>query len=170
MGPVFKAHFLAPQCCILHMTTYQMISSIIYYEWPWSCLYLVSFYCPRYNTREKTCLQGFANNLGADQPAIPRRLISVFVIPLFESVISRHATSDFFYFLASLCSWAGWFESHFVRNPKEEAQYDTIWETKYDTTNEMMFLWERLWSAWAHIKSNMSWLFTIVYNEKEINM
>ena len=30
--------------------------------------------------REKTCLQGFANNTGADQPAHPRSLISTFVI------------------------------------------------------------------------------------------
>ena len=26
--------------------------------------------------REKTCLRGFANNTGADQPSHPRRLIS----------------------------------------------------------------------------------------------
>ena len=30
--------------------------------------------------REKTCLKGFANNTGADQPAHPRSLISAFVI------------------------------------------------------------------------------------------
>ena len=30
--------------------------------------------------REKTCLQGFANNKGADQPAHTRSLISSFVI------------------------------------------------------------------------------------------
>ena len=30
--------------------------------------------------REKTCLRGFANNTGADQPAHPRNLISAFVI------------------------------------------------------------------------------------------
>ena len=30
--------------------------------------------------REKTCLRGFANNTGADQPARPRSLISAFVI------------------------------------------------------------------------------------------
>ena len=34
-------------------------------------------YGPR---REKTCLRGFANNTGADQPAHPRSLISAFVI------------------------------------------------------------------------------------------
>ena len=48
-------------------------------------------YGPR---REKTCLQGLANNKGADQPAHPRSLISAFVIPLFESNISRLATSE----------------------------------------------------------------------------
>ena len=37
----------------------------------------VSLFGPR---REKTCLRGFANNTGADQPAHPRSLISTFVI------------------------------------------------------------------------------------------
>ena len=35
--------------------------------------------------REKTCLRGFANNKGSDQPARPRSLISAFVIRLFEN-------------------------------------------------------------------------------------
>ena len=43
--------------------------------------------------REKTCLRGFVNNTGADQPAHPRSLISAFVIRLLESIISRLATS-----------------------------------------------------------------------------
>ena len=37
---------------------------------------------------EKTCLQEFANNTGADQPAHhPLSQISAFVIPLLESII-----------------------------------------------------------------------------------
>ena len=36
--------------------------------------------------REKTCLLGFANNKGADQPALLCSLISAFVIRLLESV------------------------------------------------------------------------------------
>ena len=44
--------------------------------------------------RDKTCLQGFANNKGADQPMNPRRLISAFVIPLLESFISKLASSE----------------------------------------------------------------------------
>ena len=43
---------------------------------------------------QKTCLQGFGNNKGADQPAHPRSLISAFVIPLLESTISRLAMSE----------------------------------------------------------------------------
>ena len=47
---------------------------------------------------EKTCLWGYANNKGTDQPAHPLSLIStivipVFVIPLLDS-ISRLATSE----------------------------------------------------------------------------
>ena len=42
---------------------------------------------------EKTCLRGFANNKGADQHALPRSLISTFVIRLLKSTIPRLATS-----------------------------------------------------------------------------
>ena len=58
-----------------------------------NCTYLIIvcvLFGPR---REKPCLLGFANNLGADQPAPPRSLISAFVIRLLESLISRLATS-----------------------------------------------------------------------------
>ena len=48
--------------------------------------------------REETCLRGFANNTGADQPAHPRRLISAFVIRLSRSIISRLATSEILIF------------------------------------------------------------------------
>ena len=37
---------------------------------------------------------GVANNKGTDQPAHPRNLISAFVIPLLENIISRLATSE----------------------------------------------------------------------------
>ena len=48
--------------------------------------------------REKTCLWKFANNKGAYQPAYPCSLISVFVISLLESIISRLATSEILIF------------------------------------------------------------------------
>ena len=71
------------------------------------CIYTVSerraLFGPR---REKTCLRGFANNKGADQPARvfannkgadqpahPRSLIGAFVIHLLESSISKLASS-----------------------------------------------------------------------------
>ena len=44
--------------------------------------------------REKTCLRGFANNTGADQPAHPRSLISTFVIHFSNSTISKRATNE----------------------------------------------------------------------------
>ena len=44
--------------------------------------------------REKTCLRVFANNIGADQPAHMRSLISAFVIRLLQSMISRLALSE----------------------------------------------------------------------------
>ena len=44
--------------------------------------------------RNKTCLPGFADNTGADQPALPRSLISSFIIRLFENIISKLDTSE----------------------------------------------------------------------------
>ena len=41
---------------------------------------------------ENTCLPGFANNKGADQPAHPRSLISAFVIHFLESTICKLVT------------------------------------------------------------------------------
>ena len=46
--------------------------------------------------REKTCLQGFANNTGADQPAHPHSLISAFVIRLY--IISGLAVGEILIF------------------------------------------------------------------------
>ena len=43
---------------------------------------------------KKTCLCGFANNTGADQPAHPRSLISTFVICILKSTMSKLATSE----------------------------------------------------------------------------
>ena len=54
------------------------------------CILLV----PNGPRREKTCLRGFTNNKGADQPAHPRSLISAFVIRFLESIISKLATSE----------------------------------------------------------------------------
>ena len=43
---------------------------------------------------EQTYLLGFVNNTGADQPSHLYSLISAFVIPLLESIISRLAMSE----------------------------------------------------------------------------
>ena len=43
---------------------------------------------------EKTCLRGFVNNTGADQPAHPRSLISAFAIRFLESNIFKLATGE----------------------------------------------------------------------------
>ena len=44
--------------------------------------------------REKTCLRGFANNTGADQPAHLHRLISAFVIRFVENIICKLNTGE----------------------------------------------------------------------------
>ena len=43
---------------------------------------------------DKTCPQGFANNISPDQPVHPHRLISAFVIRLLESIISKLTSSE----------------------------------------------------------------------------
>ena len=57
--------------------------------------YLTS-YGPR---REKTCLRGFANNTGADQPAHPSSLISTFVIRFLEIILRKLVTGEISSFL-----------------------------------------------------------------------
>ena len=44
--------------------------------------------------RKKTSLRGFANNKGANQPALSRSLISTFVVCLLKSTIPRLATTE----------------------------------------------------------------------------
>ena len=56
----------------------------------------------------------YANNKGADQPAHPRSLNSAFVIRYWDSIKP----------LASLCSWAGRFESYLVANPEDRFSCD----------------------------------------------
>ena len=43
---------------------------------------------------EKTCLRGFGNNTGADQPAHPRSLISAIAFRFLESIICELATDE----------------------------------------------------------------------------
>ena len=62
-------------------------------------------YGPR---REKTCLRGFANNTGADQPAHSRSLICTFVIRFLKSIISELALSEIsIFYLVSVAEQAG---------------------------------------------------------------
>ena len=60
----------------------------------------------------KPVFGGFAYNKGADQPAHQRSLINAFAIHLLESIISSIAKSEIsIFWLASICSYACWFES-----------------------------------------------------------
>ena len=70
--------------------------------------------------RRKPVFMGFANNKCADQPAQMHSLMSAFVICLLESMLSiwtcrKHNCN----FVASLSTWARWFESLFVQNPRQ---------------------------------------------------
>ena len=44
--------------------------------------------------RHKTCLRGFVNNTGADQPAHARSLISAFVIRFLENITCKLAIGE----------------------------------------------------------------------------
>ena len=48
-------------------------------------------YGPRH---DKTCLRGFANNTGTDQPVHPRSLFSALVIHFLESIIYKLAIGE----------------------------------------------------------------------------
>ena len=61
------------------------------YEWHRRQLTNNKAYGPR---RQKTCLQGFANNTGAYQPGHPRSLNSIFVIRFLQSTICKVATGN----------------------------------------------------------------------------
>ena len=60
--------------------------------------FVISFPILNGPLHEKTCVQGFVNKKGANQPAHPRSLISAFVIRLLVSSMSKLATSDILIF------------------------------------------------------------------------
>ena len=65
------------------------------------------------------CLMPYANNKGANQPALLCSLISTFVVRCLDSMI--YILTCFiqsFKILASFFTWAGWFESYQVENPQ----------------------------------------------------
>ena len=66
----------------------------------------------------------YANNKGADQTAHPHSLISAFVVRCLDSIIIITCYNQNFKPLASLCSWAGWFEFYLVRNPEDRFSRD----------------------------------------------
>ena len=45
-------------------------------------------------SHEKTCLIPYANKKGADQPALPRNLISAFVVHCLDSIISLDSIGE----------------------------------------------------------------------------
>ena len=79
---------------------------------------------------EKTCLMLYASNEGVDQPVHLRSLISAFVVHYLDSIISMLAKYKISR-LASLCSWAGWFESYLDTNSRRQVfswhGSDSIW-------------------------------------------
>ena len=93
---------------------------------------------------EKTCLPGFANNTGADEPAHPCSLISAFVIRLSSSIISRLATSEIINFLAGLWSLRDWFETGCVGNPEDRFSRDSpfykVWHHVWPTITSQNYI------------------------------
>ena len=70
----------------------------------------------------------YANNKGADQPALSRSLISAFVIPCLDSIlITLFSISTYMQNLkplASLYSWAGQFEPYLATNLEDRFSCD----------------------------------------------
>ena len=61
-----------------------------------------------------------ANNKDADQPRHPRSLISIFIVPCLDNYNTYTCYIQNFKTLASLSSWAGWFASYLVANPRRQ--------------------------------------------------
>ena len=80
---------------------------------------------------DKICFMPYANNKGTDQPVHPRSLISAFVVRCLGSIIPPVSIYEILR-LASLCSWAGWFESYLVANPEDRFSLDNahIWNLR----------------------------------------
>ena len=71
-----------------------------------------------YLDTRKPVFEGLKSNSGADKPVHRYNQKSVFVIRFIESIVCHFATGEHS-FLSSLCSWGNWFETCFVRNPKD---------------------------------------------------
>ena len=86
-----------------------------------SCLIMLkilTMYVLIEQSHEKTYLWHM-NKKGADQPVLPRSLISSLVVHCFDSCYNIT-----FKILASFCSWAGRFEFYLVTNPEGRVSYD----------------------------------------------
>ena len=66
----------------------------------------------------------YANKKGADQPAHPRSLASVFVVRCLDSIIPLVSSSEIFKPLPSFCGCAGRFESYLVENTEDRFSHD----------------------------------------------
>ena len=86
---------------------------------------------------EKTCVMPYANNKGTDQPAHPCSLISTFIVCCLDSIfpiLTILKSSR----LASLCSWAGGFESRLVVTSVDRFCHDVA--QMYSTAGEYTFI------------------------------
>ena len=111
--------------------------------------------------REKTCLLGFANNTGVNQPAHPRRLISAFVSAFFGKYCILTCYKPNVIFLASPCSWGDWFDSHFNVNPEDRFSCD---ETHMiSKAYSIICVW---WKLFIINENSALKLFTTKYRKK----
>ena len=130
-------------------------------------LWLVKLLNPYGLCREKTCLWGFANNKGADQPVHPHSLMSGFVIRLLESIISRLVTNEI--------------SSFYVVSVAEQAGLNlTLSETRrqvfsrrgpYKLSILFMGQWETV-QTWVrhHLMWNLIRIFTVLLTECSIKI
>ena len=105
-------HEFAQTICDMHLSSSQFETAFFKWAMSWDNLFMP--------------FMPYANSKGTDQPAHPRSLISVFIVCCLYSMISLLFIAEISR-LASLCSWAGWFESYLVGNPddrffRDEAQ------------------------------------------------
>ena len=77
----------------MHVSVVYSLVVVVFFQ---SLCYLLLWLCVGIFEpwREQTCLPGFVNIKGKDQPAHLRSLINAFGIHLLESIISKLATSE----------------------------------------------------------------------------
>ena len=105
---------------------------------------------------EKPCLMAYVNNIGTNQPAYPHSLISTFVVHCLDSMVPVLIKSRFSR-LASLCGWAGRFESYLVATDRRQvfSRHGSFYVCAYVCVHACL-VFASLWTTTSTFQSHLS--------------